>query len=400
MTITVAALIAPADHLAALREIAGWADELHLAYAWAASSSGKAEHWKLLPLERVKRAIIGVHSAQTEPAVLRELRARNVLRVIPDTSGVFHPKLLLGIKGDEVQVIVGSSNFTAGGFSGNTEVNIMLRGSADIEVLAKLTSFVDEQWRHPRTFTPDDAWFTRYEQLYASRPRPPKLGDTKNTVKEIHVAADLAIDWPSYVDLIGRQERRALSNGWEIHVFDHAEGSYLQEVEACGVAFRAASAFEYLSLDDRKLIAGWGGGSTGYFGRMVGAGYFKNLTAEGPKNVSRFLNAIPLIGLVTLEDARSFLRGVTNLGGVGIGAATRLLSMKRPDLFLPANNANQEKILTIFGRRADTVEKYLGIINEVWSYPWFAATEPDDATDHRIWRARVALLDAILYEPI
>ena len=91
MTLTVAALITSADHIAALRAITDWADELHLAYAWAASSGGAAEHWNLLPLDRVKRAVLGIHFAQTDPAVLREFRARGVLRVVPDTGGVFHP---------------------------------------------------------------------------------------------------------------------------------------------------------------------------------------------------------------------------------------------------------------------------------------------------------------------
>jgi hypothetical protein len=39
--------------------------------------------------------------------------------------------------------------------------------------------------------------------------------------------------------------------------------------------------------------------------------------------------------------------------------------MKRPDLFLPANHANQDQILAVFGRRADNVEAYLSIITEV-----------------------------------
>ena len=133
---------------------------------------------------------------------------------------------------------------------------------------------------------------------------------------------------------------------------------------------------------------------------MVGAGRFKNFTSEHPEDMGIYLNVIPLRGTITMEDARSYLEGVTGLGGVGIGAATRLLSMKRPDLFLPANNASQDKICAVFGRRADTIDKYLGVVNEIWSYPWFAAPAPNDTTEHRIWRARVALLDAIFYEPV
>lgn len=400
MAVAVKALVNPAEHISALRKVVQWADELHFAYAWATSSGGEAEHWRVIPLDRVKRAILGIHFAQTEPAVLRALRARGVLRVVPDTGGVFHPKLLVGMKGDNMRAIVGSSNLTAGGFSGNTEVSLLLSGSVTSPVLAKLASFIEDQWRHPRTFIPDQEWLDRYEQVYAGRPKPPKVGETRGTPRQIRTASDLAIDWPSYVDLIGRQERRALSNGWEIRVFDHHEGSYLQEVEACRAAFRSAAAFEDLSLEERKLVAGWGGGSSGYFGRMVGAGRFKHLTAERPDELGVYLDQIPLHGEVTTNMARDYLKGVTSIEGVAIGAATRLLCMKRPDLFLPANNASQDKILTVFGRRADTVDKYIRIISEVREYPWFATSEPDDMTEHRIWQARVALLDAIFYESV
>lgn len=54
--------------------------------------------------------------------MLRELHARQVLRVVEDTEGVFHPKILIATKGREARVLVGSSNFTSGGFGANTEI--------------------------------------------------------------------------------------------------------------------------------------------------------------------------------------------------------------------------------------------------------------------------------------
>jgi len=400
MTTTTVALTTVAEHLDAFRQIVEWADELHMTYAWAASSNGKATHWKLLPLERVKRAVLGIHFAQTEPMVLRKLHSRKVLRVMPDTRGVFHPKLLLGIKGRQAQALLGSSNFTSGGFAGNTEVNILLRGLISAEPLAKLAAFIDEQSAHPRTFVPKSAWFSRYERLYASRPKPPKPGDPKGASLKVSKLADLTVDWSSYVDLIANQEGRPLGNSWVVRVFDDPEGSYLQEVEACQNAFGGALKFEDLTLDNRKLIAGWGGDSTGYFGRMSVARDFKNLTTNHPQRIGRFLDTIPLRGTVTLELVRRYLEGVTSTKGVGMGVATRLLSMKRPDRFLPVNNANKERIFTAFSQRAGTVDAYLGIIKQVWSFPWFKTLKPDDPTGQRIWRARVALLDAILYYPV
>jgi hypothetical protein len=59
----------PPAALRALKDLYSWAEELHLVYAWASSADGTDEHWTALPQSRVRRAIIGVHFARTEPLV-------------------------------------------------------------------------------------------------------------------------------------------------------------------------------------------------------------------------------------------------------------------------------------------------------------------------------------------
>lgn len=118
----------PLASYSAMKDLVTWAEALDLAYAWASSSGGSAAHWRLLPLDKIRRAIIGIHFAQTEPYVLRELWDRGALRVIADTSCFFHPKLIVGVKGAET--LVGSSNLTNGGFGANTEVIVLLSGDA------------------------------------------------------------------------------------------------------------------------------------------------------------------------------------------------------------------------------------------------------------------------------
>jgi hypothetical protein len=85
--------------------------------------------------------------------------------------------------------------------------------------------------------------------------------------------------------------------------------------------------------------------------------------------------------------------------GVALGTATRLLCMKRPDLFLPANNASLVNLAAVFGSKPTTIDKYLDVIETIWSLPWQSAPEPKSSVERRIWAARVALLDAVFYEP-
>lgn len=400
MSLRVEILSSADQSIDALRRLCEWGRELHLCYAWAGSGEGSAEHWRLLPPERLKRVVLGIHFAQTEPFLLEKLRELGVLRLVPDTGGVFHPKVLLARRGEDAQVLVGSSNFTTGGFASNTELNVLLAGKIDDAPIATVASFISEQWNHPRAFEPDHAWLDDYSRLYASRPRPPKLRYRKQSLKAVSDAGDLHIEWPAFSELIARQERRSLSGtNWMIHVFDHEDGSYLQEIESCQRAFREWSRFDAMPLEQRKLVAGWGGGSRGYIGRMAGAGYFKNLTAERPEKLSAALDKIPLSGVVSIDMARAYLEAAMSLDGVAMGGATRLLTMKRPDCFLPANNASFKKLREVFGKRPDSIDKYLEIIQQVWRFPWFEAPPSDDRNERRIWNARVALLDAIFYEP-
>src|SRR5688572_9367986 len=97
--VAVKVLSSPADMLSSLRSIADWADHLYLAYAWASSDQGRAAHWRALPVENIKMAIIGIHFAQTEPWFLETLAKRSgILRVVEDTAGVYHPKVIVGTK--------------------------------------------------------------------------------------------------------------------------------------------------------------------------------------------------------------------------------------------------------------------------------------------------------------
>ncbi|NTX51840.1 phospholipase D family protein [Myxococcus sp. CA039A] len=394
-------LVSPAEATDALRELVAWADEIVLAYAWMAGASAAREHWRLLPLSKVAQAVVGIHFAQTEPDVLRALRGTGVLRVIPDTGGVFHPKVLFARRGDEARALLGSSNFTAGGFAGNTEINVLLSGAAACGQMQRIRSFIGEQWTHPRSFEPDDDWMERYERMFASRPLPPIMREPRRARQPtVESPKDLDIEWSDFVDLIGRQERRSLNNGWSIHVFDFPDGSYLQEVEGSQLAFAAAARFADIPLDGRKLIAGWGGGSAGYFGRMTGAGWFKNMTSEHPEMIGRVLDRLPMDGIVSLDDAEQTLEQLVAIEGVGLGVATRLVSMKRPDLFLPANNASVPQISRVFGVRPNSVNRFREVLEQIWEYPWFSAPEPRGRQERRIWRARVALLDAIFYEPV
>jgi len=388
--------------LAALGDLAAWAEDLSIMSAWATAARGKARHWQLLPLDRVRRALIGIHFAQSEPWVLRTLASKpGRLQVIEDTAGVFHPKLIIGTKGGHARAIVGSSNFTTGGFGGNTELNLLVSGSIDLDPLRQLISSFDSEWTSARTQSVDSAWLDRYEAIYERRPRPPRLPKQNNSANKVEIESpdDLDVEWNAYYKLIAARERHALADGFEIHVFDHDDGSYLQEIDACRRVFERTAVFEDTPLADRKLVTGWGPDTTGHFGRNVGAGYFKKLVGSSPRELGRHLDRVPLEGEVNRALAEEVLNGLISIHGVALGVASRMITVKRPDLFVTLNNANKPQVKAIFGRAPTKVSTYLDWIERIWEFPWFSSPEPVAGRDEgRVWRARVALMDALIYE--
>ena len=405
----------PAASLEALRKLCSWAQELRLVYAWASSEDGKSAHWHVLPLEKVTRATIGTKFASTEPWILRKLLdcGRDVLRVIVDSQGVFHPKVILGICGNEAQALLGSSNFTSGGFGTNTELNVHLFGFLNESPMIDIAKFMNEQWLHKGAFLPSEGWLERYEEAYRSRPVPqsvpprpavrppprPAVRPPKPVPVLLSDASQLSISWDDYFGMIRRRDGYRMANGHQMRVFDHpGNSSYLQETERCQNLFLRFGSFAGMPLNDRKFVAGFGG-TSGYFGRMGGAGNFKKIVSRSPLELSTALDEIPTAEAVNVDHVRAVLDQALSIFGVNLGTATRLLVAKRPDSFISLNKGSRRRIKEVFKAAPTRPEPYLRLLEQIWEYPWVQSVPPSDHLELRVWNARVALLDALMYEP-
>ncbi|MCB9795328.1 MAG: hypothetical protein H6741_21705 [Alphaproteobacteria bacterium] len=160
---------------AVFAELTRWAEELHVAYAWANSKGGTAAHWRPLveAQAKLRRVVVGVSFAQTEPAALEALHAWGVLRVRDQADGTFHPKLVLGLRGQAARLLVGSSNLTSGGYGPNTEANVLLEGPRTEEAIVETLRWLDALW--DASAPVDEAWLQAYgaaaAEAAAVRPR-------------------------------------------------------------------------------------------------------------------------------------------------------------------------------------------------------------------------------------
>lgn len=378
----------------ALLDLYAWADELRLAYAWASGRGAPAAHWEDLPAAKIQRAVIGLHFDRTDPDVLRELQAQRVsLRVWRQFDAVFHPKVVVGVRGTRARALIGSSNLTSGGFGANVEANVLLSGRATDPAIARVRAAIDRWWRGGLPVT--EAWLEEYEGRFQARARLERHWRAESGAPDDELPVDLDLSWSTF---FGRL--RTVSATFDV-LGGGADGETygLAEAERCHRPFAAGARFREIDVEERRIIGGYGRDGTGWFGPIRHRGVMRWVRDEGAA-IGQRLDRVPLRGTAeqALGPARRFLRWALEQRYVGIGSASRLLMAKRPDLFVCLNAANAERLKEQFGVRIHDADGYLALHRRIWQLSWYRAARPRDPLQRRVWHVRAALLDALLYD--
>ena len=379
-----------------LKELFDWADKIDMSFAWASSGQGQGRHWKAMQLDKVGLAVIGTAFAQTEPRALEVLDEKpNRLRLMINSEGTFHPKVVVGSKGDRARAIVGSANFTTAAYTTNTELCVLLDGLATDNELRSLQVFIAEQWARGTTMSTD--WLDEYRRVWEAARR--KKIVVPGAKLEISSISSLSMSWEDYVSLIDAQQDRPLADGNKVRVFG-SHPSYFHEIDEAANIFQQEPIFADISKADRQFLMGMGR-SSGFIGTMRAAGFAKKIVIQSPAQVGAALDLVPLQGRVARVLIEEVLNKMTQLKGVKVGVASRLLAVKRPDVFVSVNNGSKPQLARLIGgKRIDTVKQYLALLDHIWSTEWYAASEPEDEHGASIWRRRAALLDSALYEQV
>lgn len=218
----------------------------------------------------------------------------------------------------------------------------------------------------------------------------------------------LDLDWEDFADRIRAQDGKPTTNGGSMTVFSHPQ-SYEAEIETCQDLWRSNEHFAEMSAQERAFVAGFGPETTGFLGRMEGAAHFKPVVRNHPEQIGKWLDQVPLYGAIDDALERKVLKGLLKIKGVALASATRLLASKRPDLYLSVNGANIDNVNEFLrrlraGSSVHRVDDYLETLRLIRSFRWFNAPKPRPGRGSRkerfIWSARIALLDAIMYEDV
>jgi hypothetical protein len=370
--------------------------QIWFATAWA---SADTEFYRrlLVNAAKVKKGIIGIHFFQTDPDVLSDFVDSRRIRFMLQPSGVFHPKTLVFKSKGEWEVFLGSANLTKGGLGRNAELCIRMSSEDedDASVCAKTVEEIErwfdgaetineEQARQYRAARPARlAALERAAGTYGGRPRKSPLASSV-----------LTLSWPEYRDAIVAAAGRNLTSRLDLLARARRE-------------FDATPQFLAMSDPVRRMIAGLPRSAhpePGWFGSMKGAGKLWKAMNQHPNVLSDALEHVPLGGDVARREYDAYIGDFVRAfpeGRHGIGTATRLLALKRPDQFVCLDSANRRALGEDFGIPFTTVsyDRYWDeIVLRIRDAPWWAARAPSSTQELGIWRGRAAMLDALFYE--
>lgn len=377
---------------------------IHFAVAWA--SVGFPEHDALIAVkQKIGRAVVGTHFYQTDPEFIAKFQRDDRVRFVMEHSGVFHPKIYLfeNING-QWSCIVGSANFTAGGFGRNQEACILIEETDDPNgtILVNARNSIDRYWKYaiPGAKINLDHYCNMRERF--SRPLAHSAGQFGNgkagrAVEDIEV---LNMGWSEYMTAVDADRF-------------HARAKRLDVLRSARELFRQYGTLANMPIKDRQGVAGFLKKAEVpwiWFGNMQGARIFKSVVNRNVTSLSLALDQIPLDGQVNKDDYLAFIdRFVVSFpieNGQhkwhGLSTATRLLAMKRPDYFICLDGPNRAKLLEDFGinMKLHDYEKYWDeIIERVKLSTWWNARRPREIAAGQVWDGRTAMLDAIYYDP-
>ncbi len=359
------------------------------------------------------RIAVGVDGNVTDPCALDCLNeSQSVdLRIARSPHGIFHPKYFCFHGPDRTICWVGSANLTSRGFDCNDELVHEFDDSA-----GEGRRWFKSLWSTlPADPGPDiDEYKKRYQQ--------PKPAHSDRTPEKL-VPLSNQSTWNDFVEGLRvrnvRCRSRKLTDGrgnpWDIlgnhHSYLHtiSTGRKVAQLQDWGNLTKCQCNI-LLGRDDDEgawaLLGSTRGQITKVFNpkRMPIVGPAREKILHYVKQVREATNNE--IAHVAHEAVREIRWDDDLLDGFGPAAATRPLTLARPDCLVSLNGKSAGGLAKLASlERSITPESlannYEALLNWVHEQPWFNAPRPDGPSrDRDIWDSRAALLDAFVYEEI
>lgn len=369
-------------------------------YKWAVAWAGNPVDFdlgKLLKInkEKIENIVVGLHFCQTSPIFIEDYIDDARVRFYLQSDGTFHPKVYLFYNSDnDWSAIVGSSNFTSHGFHLNDEANVMF-GSDDSGVsFSQVSDYISSLWNKAEAF--DMKQLERYKVLFRFQSKKHASLKKVQSLKNRDVTSLLDVyTWEDYYSQITTQD---------IHLYE----TRIALLNKANELFKTETPFNSFSPDVRRALAGFitetkevnaPGVDWRLFGSMKGAGTFKHAINNKIK-IGKALDAIPLEGTVTKQMFENYCKAFEGWNNP-IACATRLLAIKRPDLFVCINSKNRAILSKLLGVPVSrlTLENYWEeVLQRIYGSAWYQdKSHLTKGIEKDTKRFQVAMLDSISY---
>ena len=401
-------LISKNELLPRFTDLVGEAKRVDIAVAWAKKCDALDVLAEAADRGTQIRIALGLSMNGTAPAALEKLNEFAKLRIVSPRSGIFHPKFF-SFRGKGWTICwVGSSNLTAGGFGGNTELVF------EFEDIAQK----GRDWFRPlwKGLDPDpEPVIAAYIESYTPpvpSPRPRFQGDEP----EVEPLPDQAT-WEQLVEGLRTRDDYCLFHEYSWGVLGKTF-SYLHTIDR-GREIAGLDDWVHLESEECNVIMGrdastgtWG--LLGHFDHRNTMPAFSSADGDVREQIQELLGPvleIPDYEIVPTNVALDTVQAIKDVPYFGPAAATRLVTLARPDCLVSVNSqsakglARLSRVAETEGRQPrvitnDLANDYARLLDWVYRQEWFNAPEPDDVLEREVWRCRAALLDAFVYPPI
>lgn len=384
-------------------------EHISFAVAWASSGTDVINYIEK-NINKVKKAIIGLHFFHTDYEVLERFYNYDQIHFIYKQNGVFHPKCYIFWtkklnNNIDFDIIIGSANLTRGAFLYNQEACIHFsKHDTSRTLFNQIKSWVNSIWNDGKVMTHHEvqAYRNLKQKIYN---KEKNFADPINSFIEKNPASlILGMNWEDFFDQVKQDQHHGdiqrlllltLAKQW----FKKDHFNLLEEKKRRALAGTLKGKYNDLDFN-------WFGGN------IQRQQLYNNLINNNSNIISEALDCIPIEGKISRMQYMKYAHIFNSAfpkGGDGPAIISRLISMKRPDYFVCLNNGNLPNIyndLCILKLKRDNnnpllrYERYWDdIIMPIQNSVWWNVKRPDDNIEGQVWDFRTALLDSIFYEP-
>ena len=358
------------------------------------------------------RIAVGLSNNFTNPTTLDRLQKFADLRIGTSLSGIFHPKYYCFHTPEKSICWVGSANLTNGGFRSNAELihEFKVKNDEDLEWFELLWENLEadpteEIANYKENYTPPPKSHPPKPRKAYTKPELPSLVDIKtwdDFVSGLKALNDYCHYRESPWDILGETR------------------SYLHTIRVGREVVRLSN-WKNLTQRECHILRGEKRGSAneegnwGLLGTVVSGGpsYVFNpermpevssVRKQIRKQIGRVLNTNPRKIANVAQNAMERIRNMKHFEDadrhIGHAAATRWLTLARPDCLVSINRISAGKLGELSGLPEtpdNLADNYVELLDWVHTQPWFNSLQPNDPLEQDIWNCRAALLDAFIH---